>query len=284
MNTPNWDDLRYFLAFNDAGTLSGAARAIGVEHTTVARRIDALEAVLETRLFDRFAKGWSLTTTGSALLPYARSVEVDMHALMRVASGSTTLTGLVRISSPPALSSYLLAPRLGPALRRLPGIEIDLRGEIREADLMKREADIALRFHRPEAPSLAVRLLTTIGYGLYASKDYLAEHAPEHWEFLGYDALMLETPQQQWLDQFRAGRRYCLRSNDLGTLVQAASTSCGLAVLPHYASAQGTALVEVTIAPCPVRRKLWIVMHDDVRRSAPVRAVADEISALFAAS
>jgi DNA-binding transcriptional LysR family regulator len=280
MNTPDWDDLRYFLALNDAGTLSGAARAIGVEHTTVARRIDALEAALTTRLFDRFSKGWALTAAGGALLPYARSVEDDMHALMRVASGTTTLTGVVRISAPPALAVYLLAPKLAAVLRRLPGIEIDLRGEIRETDLTKREADIALRFHRPQSPALAVRLLTTVDYGLYASPGYLAERRPEQWEFLGYDDLMLATPQQQWLDQIRGERRYCLRTNDLGAMLQAAQAGCGLAVLPHYVTVNNQELAEAE--PCPIRRKLWIVMHDDVRRSAPVRAVADEINALFA--
>jgi DNA-binding transcriptional LysR family regulator len=282
MKSPNWDDLRYFLAVSEAGSLSGAARATGVEHTTVARRIEALETALATRLFDRFPKGWSLTAAGAALLPYASKVEDDMHALMRIASGSAQLRGSVRVSAPPALAAYLLAPRLRATLRRLPGIEIDLRGEARRTDLTRREADIALRFERPSAPGLAVRQLASIHYGLYASAAYLAAHTSAQWEFVGYDALLQDAPQQRWLDEIRGARRYSLRSNDLAALYQAALADCGVAVLPHYmVDASGDALVAIDTPACPVTRALWIVMHDDVRRSAPVRAVADELIALF---
>lgn len=284
MNSPDWDDLRYFLAVSDAGSLSGAARATDVEHTTVARRVEALEAALGTRLFDRFPKGWSLTAAGAALLPHARKMEDDMHALMRVASGSSVLSGSVRVSAPPALAAYLLAPRLRATLRRLPGIEIDLRGEARRTDLTRREADIALRFERPTAPGLAARRLATIGYSLAASAAYLAEHTSAQWEFVGYDALLQDTPQHRWLEEMRGARRYSLRSNDLGALYQAALAGCGVAVLPQYMlDAGGDALIAIATPACPVKRALWIVMHDDVRRSTPVRAVADEIIGLFAA-
>jgi len=282
MNQPDWDHLRYFLALHDAGTLSGAARAAGVEHTTVARRIDALEAALAVKLFDRFPKGWSLTAAGKALVPHARMMEDSLHGLMRAASGAATLNGKVRVSAPPALAAYLLAPRLKAALFRLPGIELDLRGETRETDLMRRESDIALRFNRPVAPGLAVRALMTVAYRLYASAAYLAARTPEQWEFVGYDELMQDTPQQQWLEKIRHGRRYCLRSNDLATLYQAALAGCGVAVLPDYFfNMRHGDLVVIDTPACPVKRKLWIVMHEDVRRAAPVRAVADELIALF---
>jgi DNA-binding transcriptional LysR family regulator len=282
MNQPDWDDFRYFLALIDAGTLSGAARVAGVEHTTVARRIDALEGALAVKLFDRFPKGWSLTAAGKALVPHARKMEDSLHGVMRAASGAATLTGTVRVSAPPALAAYLLAPRLKAALHRLPGIEVDLRGEARQTDLMRREADIALRYNRPTAPGLAVRALTNLDFHLYASAAYLASRTPEQWEFIAYDELMQDTPQQQWLEKIRAGRRYCLRSNDLGALFHAAVAGCGVTVLPSYFLAmQGGDLVAVASPACPVRRKLWIVMHEDVRRAAPVRAVADEIIALF---
>jgi len=281
MSQPDWDDLRYLLALHDAGTLTGAARAIGVEHTTVARRIDALEAALAVKLFDRFPKGWSLTAAGKALMPHARKMEDGLHGLLRAATSATELRGKVRVSAPPALTAYLLAPRLRQMLHRLPGIEIDLRGEARETDLMRRESDIALRYARPAAPGLAARSLATITYRLCASAGYLDTRTPDQWEFLGYDELLQHTPQHQWLEKIRDGRRYCLRSNDLGTLYQAAVAGSGVTVLPDYFPQSG--LVDVATPPCPVKRKLWIVMHEDVRRAAPVRAVADEIIALFSA-
>ncbi|MBI3898464.1 MAG: LysR family transcriptional regulator [Gammaproteobacteria bacterium] len=281
MNSPDWNDLRFFLALIDASTLSGAARELGVEHTTVARRIDALEAQLTVRLFDRFPKGWSLTAEGAALVPHARRLEEEMHALIRAAAGSATLSGVVRISAPPALTAYLLAPHLRDTLQRLPDIKIELLGEPREADLTRREAEIALRFRRPTAPGLVVRLLTTIQYSLYARTQYLTERAPPQWEFLGYNDSLQHTPQQQWLDKIRGTRRYCLRTNDLSTLFRAVAAGIGVTVLPDYFEQQCSELVRVESEPCPVKRKLWIVMHEDVRRAARVRIVADEIIALF---
>ncbi|MBV7535920.1 LysR family transcriptional regulator [Duganella sp. sic0402] len=282
MSQPNWDDLRFFLALHDAGTLSGAARAAGVEHTTVARRIDALEDKLGVKLFDRFPKGWSLTAAGKALAPHARKMEESLHGLLREASGgATALSGKVRVSAPPAVTAWVLAPGLQPALHKLPGIEIDLRAELRVTDLMRRESDIAIRYNRPTSPGLAVRSLATVTYQLCASEAYLATRAPEQWEFLGYDELLQHTPQHEWLEKVRGARRYCLRSNDLGTLYQAALAGSGVAVLPDYFP--DGSLVRVEAPVCPVKRKLWIVMHEDVRRAAPVRAVADEIIALMTA-
>lgn len=281
MSSPDWDNLRYFLALVDAGTLSGAARTLGVEHTTIARRIDALEASLTLRLFDRFQKGWSLTPDGAALIPHARRAEQEIQGLMRAAAGSVTVSGVVRISAPPALAAYLLAPNLRDALHHLPDIEIELLAESRETDLMRREADIALRFRRPTAPGLAVRALSTIEYSLYASAKYLLERSPPEWEFLGYNDSLSEAPQQLWLDKFKGQRRYRLRSNNLGALCEAAVAGVGVVVLPHYLSRPLTRLVRVETESCPVKRKLWIVMHQDVRRAARVRAVADELIALF---
>lgn len=280
MQNPDWDDLRFFLALCEAGTLTGAARATGVEHTTVARRIDALETALAARLFDRFPKGWSLTAAGTALVPHARRLEDDMHALLNVARGASEVAGCVRVSAPPALSACLLAPRLRAPLARLPGIEIDLRAEVRTTDLMRRQADIALRFARPTAPGLVTKLLAHVDYALYAQADYAACRLPAQWEFLGYDDLQQDAPQQAWLDKLRGTRRYSVRSNDLLTLLQAAVAGCGVGVFPRYAAASAPGMV-VLDPPCPVRRKLWLVMHDDVRRAPHVRAVADQVIAMF---
>ena len=281
MRSPDWDDLRYFLALVDSGTLSGAARALGVEHTTIARRIDALEASLTLRLFDRIQKGWSLTSDGAAVIPHARRAEQEIHSLMRAAVGSASVTGVVRISAPPALAAFFLAPRLKDVLERLPGIDIELLAESRVADLMRREADIALRFRRPIAAELAVRAVSAIEYGLYASAGYLFERAPQQWEFLGYNDSLSDSPQQQWLEKIRGQRRYRLRSNDLSTLCEAAVAGLGVVVLPHYVSRLHTRLVRAGMESCPVKRRLWIVMHRDVRRAARVRAIADELIALF---
>jgi len=276
--SPHWDDLRYFLALFERGTLSAAARTLAVEHTTVARRIDALETALGARLFDRFARGWTPTATGVALLPAARRVEAELHGVWRAASAGGAVRGTVRVSAPPALCAWLLAPAMPALLTRQPELEVELRGEARMADLLRGETDIALRFRRPASPGLALRRLTDVGYGVYASARYLATHAPRDWQFLGYDETLGETPQQQWLERFAGARRHRLRSNDLGTLYQAARSGAGVAVLPDYfAEAPAGGLAPAPGARCPITRPLWLVMHEDVRRAPPVRAVADAL-------
>jgi len=281
MKLPDWDHFRFFLALVDASTLTGAARALGVEHTTVARRIDTLEGALNIRLFDRFPKGWALTSDGENMVPYARKLEADIHALMRATTSSVALEGMVCVSAPPAITTYLLAPRLQKALAHAPEIEIELLAESRLVDLTRREADIALRFQRPDSPGMAVRTIAAISYGLYADRRYLKKRAPDAWEFLGYNDRLLNTPQQKWLDAIRGNRRYALRSNDLGVLFEAANAGEGVAVLPDYFESRSSDLIRITLPACPVRRKLWIVLHEDVRRTARVRAVADAIIALF---
>ena len=146
---------------------------------------------------------------------------------------------------------------------------------------MRREADIALRMSRPSAPGLATRVLTTLHYSLYASAAYLAERDPAQWEFISYDEAPPLAPQQQWLDKVAAGRRHVLRTNDLGTQYQAVLAGLGVAVLPDYFAQQPLPIVRIDGYACPVKRKVWIVMHEDVRRAPRVRAVADRLIAMF---
>ncbi|WP_426161992.1 LysR family transcriptional regulator [Pseudoduganella sp. R-34] len=277
MDTPDWNDLRYFLAVTAAGSLSAAARSLGVEHTTVSRRIEALENMLGLRLFDRFARGWSLTDAGRALLPQAQRVEEEIHALLRQASGAGSDFGTVRISAPPAIAAHWITPRL-PALRaQLTGIQIELGAEPARVDLSRREADIAIRFRRPQAPDLAVRIVATVQYYLCAAPQYLASRKSEEWEFIGYDESLATTPQQEWLNAFAAGRPFAFSSNDLNSIAAAVRFSAGIAVLPDYLAA-GLIIPGIN---CPVQRDLWMVIHDDVRKSPRVRRTADLLAELF---
>jgi len=277
MDTPDWNDLRYFLAVSSAGSLSAAARALGVEHTTVSRRIEALEGVLGLRLFDRFARGWSLTDAGRALLPQAQRVEEEIHALLRLASGAGSESGTVRISAPPAIAAHWITPRLPALQAQLEGIQIELGAETARVDLSRREADIAIRFRRPQAPDLAVRIVATVKYYLCGAPEYLAAHQPEDWEFIGYDESLAETPQQQWLNAFAAGRPFAFSSNDLSSIAAAVRFGAGVAALPDYLAA-GLIIPGIN---CPVQRDLWMVIHDDVRKAPRVRRTADLLAEMF---
>jgi DNA-binding transcriptional LysR family regulator len=277
MDTPDWNDLRYFLAVTAAGSLSAAARELDVEHTTVSRRIEALERVLAVRLFDRFARGWALTEAGKALLPQAQRVEDEIHGLLRQAMGAGAGLGTVRISAPPAIAAHWIAPGLPQMRMKLEGIDIELGAETAQVDLSRREADIAIRFKRPHTSDLAVRKITKVRYYLCASPEYLAGRDPEKWEFIGYDESLAETPQQKWLKAFAAGRPFAFSSNDLSSIAAAVRFGAGVAVLPDYIAA-GLIIPGIN---CPVQRDLWMVIHDDVRKSPKVRLTADVLAELF---
>jgi len=279
----NWDDLRYFLALVDSGTLTGAARRLQVEHTTVARRIDALEAALKLRLFDRLVRGWQLTTEGRELVEHAREVEERWFSFERKALSTSKMEGVVRISAPLSLSTFVLAPSLKNLCASLPGVELELQAERHQVSLGKREADIALRMARPQTAGLVIKPLANIGYGLYACKAYLKKRKEEDWEFVAYEKNST-TPHHQWLEDYLAQRKVVLRSNDQMVLAQCAAAGLGVAVLPHYLSQSHRDLYRIDEQACPMRRKLWLVMHDDVRRSPRVRSVADGLIALFASA
>jgi len=271
-----WDDIRYFLALAQEGSLSGAARKLKVEHSTVARRVEMLEQALAVRLFDRVPRGWTLTPEGETLAAQALRIDEEAQAFARAASGVSALSGVVRISAPPTLATYFFAPRLLPLRQRWPGITLELVGEVRQVNLSRREADLAIRLMRPTAPGLAARALGDMHFGLYARPEWLAR-PEEEWEFVGYDDSLRDSPQQQWLEQFTGRRNTVLRSNDLGILLEAAVAGVGVVLLPHFIGRCDPRLLPVPQHICPATRKLWLVMHPDLRRSPRVRTVADAI-------
>lgn len=226
-----WDDVRYFLALARLGSLSAASRSLDVEHSTVARRVEALERALGLRLFDRLPRGWTLTTEGEALVVQAKGLEDQAIAFSRAALGVASLAGTVRISAPPMTASHFLAPRLATLREAWPDIDLELIGESRDADLAHGEVDLALRLARPTAAGLAARALGGMGSGLYASPAH-AVRPPQEWVFLGYDRSLGQVAQHTWLEGIADGRRFVLRSNDLAVLYQACRAGLGIALLP----------------------------------------------------
>jgi len=275
-----WDDVGYFLAVARQGSLSAAARLLGVEHATVARRVGALEARIALRLFDRLPRAWVLTREGQALLAPAERLEQEALAFARAALAGNAKLGPVRVSAPPLLASHFLVPRLAARAAQWAGIELELVGEVRNADLHRREADVALRLMRPEAPGLAGRRLGHLAFRLYGTADW-AGRAPADWRFIGYGDSLRESPQQRVLERLAAGRPFLLRSNDLAALYQACRSGLGLAMLPRFLAGADPVLHELASEATPVRREIWCVLHPDVRRSPRVRLIADAIAELL---
>ena len=272
----DWEDLRHFVVLAREGTLSAAARLLGVDHATVARRVAALEADTGLKLVDRRARNYQLTDDGRRIAATAMPMEEAAFAVGRaVQAAKPGLRGEVSISSPPSLANALIAPQLFRLRHRHPGIQIKLIGEKRTASLNRREADLALRLSRPSEPGLIARKIGSFGFGLYGAAAYLKQTPRHALAFIAYDDSMDDAPQQKWLKAIAAGNEIVLRTNDLENQAAAARTDVGLAVLPHFLGDPDPRLTRYEITPAPPSRGVWLVVHRDLRQAPLVRAVME---------
>jgi len=277
----DWDNLRFFLALADAGSLSRAAEKLQVDHSTVARRIDALERELGVRLVERLSRAYRLTAEGEQVRDRAKEVEAGIADIARFASSvDRSPQRVVRVNGPPTFVAEFLAPRLLSLQRQHPGLRIELVGEAREVSLTRGEADLALRMERPRDKEIVARRLVVVAYGLYGSRDYLARCGEDDREYLGYDDSLDHLPQQRWLKKLAGDRVLALRANDIGTQLTAVRAGLGLAVLPCMMARKEPDLVSVPTRLPPLTRELWLVFHRDIGRVPAVRAVIDRITAI----
>ena len=276
---PDWEDLRHFVTLAREGSLSAAARALGVDHATVARRVAALEADTGMKLVDRRARSYVLTEMGRRVADTAAPMEDAAFAVERAAvAAKPGLRGEITVSSGPSLTNALIAPQLFRLRQRHPGIRLTLLGEIRTASLNRREADIAVRVSRPVEPGLIARKVGHFGFSLYGSPRYLKDTPPSAFEFVAYDRSMDDSPQQQWLKAILAGRAIVLLSSDLENQAAAARAGVGLAVLPHFIGDTDPRLQRCDVGSKTVGRDVWLVVHRDLRSTPVVRAVMEFLS------
>jgi DNA-binding transcriptional LysR family regulator len=272
----DWENLRHFVVLAREGTLSAAARLLGVDHATVARRVAALEAETGLKLVDRRARSYQLTDDGRRIAATAMPMEEAAFAVGRaVQAARPGLRGEVSISSPPSLANALIAPHLVQLRNRHPGIRIKLIGEKRAASLNRREADVALRLSRPQEPGLVARKIGSFGFGLYGASSYLKATPRHAFAFIAYDDSMDDTPQQKWLRTIAAGNEIVLCTNDLENQAAAARTGLGVAVLPHFIGDPDPRLERFEATPAPPSRDVWLLVHRDLRRVPLVRAVME---------
>src|SRR5262245_7237606 len=275
----DWDNLKFFLALAETGSLSRASEKLSVDHSTVARRIESLEQELGVRLVERLSRSYRLTAEGERVRDRAKDIETAIADIARVAhnaDGSPHRT--VRVNGPPTFITRFLAPRLLPLQRERPGLRIELVGEARLISLGRGEADLALRMERPQEKGIVARRLAVVAYGLYGSRDYLARCGADAQDFLGYDDSLDHLPQQQWLKMLAGERALALQANDLSTLLTAVRAGLGVAVLPCIMASSQPDLARVPTPMPPLTRELWLLFHRDVGRSPDVRAVIDRIA------
>ncbi|SDA42657.1 LysR family transcriptional regulator [Mesorhizobium qingshengii] len=271
----DWEDLRHFHALARLGTLSAAARALGVEHATVARRVAHLEEKIGAKLVDRRGRRLSLTAKGQQIASIATRMSEDALTIERAAlNADNRHAGTVRVSAPPALATALLAERFVRLRQRHPGIDVVVIGETRYASLGRREADIAVRMARPEQGDLTVTKIDEIGFSLYADPAYLAATREADWSFVGYEETMASSRQERMLLQIAEGRPVAIRASSLEFQLAAVKASGGVALLPDFMAADLN-LTRLPLPGDPLTRELWLVVHTDIKDVPLIRAVLD---------
>ncbi|WP_116655050.1 LysR family transcriptional regulator [Pelagibacterium sediminicola] len=280
----NWDDVRIFLAIARSGQILGAARALGLNHATVARRLNALEETFGVRLFTRRTRGCDLTAEGEALLDRAEIMESAMlEAQGEVGQSGGAVAGSVRIGAPDGFGVAFLARRLGKLMDRHPGLTVQLVPVPRSFSLSRREADIAITVERPTEGRLVARKLVDYSLGLYASRDYLDRYgAPQRVEDLGGHRLvgyvedLIFTPSLNFSRELWKDWRSDIEVSSATGQTEAVRAGAGIGILHGYIARSCADLLPVLPA-LTFERSYWLVMHEDLRAISRVALVADFI-------
>ncbi len=283
MQQLNWDDLRFLLALARSGRLAPAADRLGVNETTVSRRLAALQNALGTRLFERVAGQYHATPAGAAVLRHAEQIEQEIDRLSGSLTGADArVTGQVRLTSVPIIVHRILIPALPPLIRQHPALELELLAEPQNLSLTKRDADLALRLARPQQePRILTRRLGRVDYAVYAKASVGRNGLP----WITYDEARTGLPQAVWMDQAAkasGNKSVALRVNDAEAVLHAVEAGLGKSLLPCAIGDRREGLVRLD-APRPTpSRELWLLVHPELRRLARIRAVIDWIEETLA--
>jgi DNA-binding transcriptional LysR family regulator len=279
----DWDHLRFFLAIARRRSLSAAARQLQVQQSTVGRRLAALEATVEARLFDRTPDGYFLTAAGESLLPRAERIEDETLSAEREMLGrESRVAGVVRMTAAQALGNSFLVPLLGRLHAEQPEIVVELVADNVNLSLTKREADLAVRLGRPKQPLLVIRRIGEVMNGLYASRDYLARRGrPRTLELGDHDVVVFDETglggsrhPMAWFAHRARGGRPTVRLNSSYGIAAAVQAGLGIGSLPCWLG-DTTAGIERVLPAEFLSQELWLVVHRDLQHVARVRAVSE---------
>lgn len=284
----NADHLRYFLEVSRSGRLTDASRTLGVDHTTVGRRITALEKSAGQRLFDRTPAGWRLTEAGRRLLGYAETVESTLIAAFEDQTSDTgSLRGSIRIAAPDGFGAFVLTPKLGVLRDKHPDLDIELVTATEHNSLATREFDIAITLERPSPRFVVTRRLATYSLGLYASDSYLAttpaieavEDLRGH-TLISYVDALLDVAPLRILDSILPEGRAQMQTNNITGQWIAARAGVGIAPLPSYIGEPDSALTPVLPGVVSVERTYWTVVPRELTGLARVKVVDEFLRAM----
>lgn len=286
-STVNWDDVRIFLALAEHGSARGAAEALGVSHTTVARRAEQLESDLGARLFDRDVRGYRLTGAGETMLISAQRAEDAVLTAERQLQGrDTQLSGRVRLTAPDVIVTHLIMEDLVKFTEQYSEIDLQLLTSYDIFDLARREADVAIRIigeGRQPPEDLVGRRLVTVASCYYASPDYLEKHDPTEKDsgtrWIGWD------DEERFPDWVKASPFPNFpvygKINNAALQAEAAKQGMGLATLPCFLGDTTDGLGRIPGTEPYENYDIWLLSHPDLRDAARLRTFRQFIVEVF---
>ena len=284
----DWDDLRFFLAVYETGSFTLACARLRTDQSTVGRRIAAMERRLGAKLFDRHGRGMRPTPAARGIAECAEPIQAAVNTIERRFGGiDGDLTGVVKIAATEGLAAIWLTPRLAEFQMANPAILIEIETGNEQADLSRREADIAIRLTEPNAPQLVAQLVGKMRFGLYAARDYqsifgLPATLDQLFGHRIVDHSALETPHlQAWQDIVSRHEHVVYRTNSSDGYQWAVQSGHGIGLFPHYTRKIFTDLVPVPVE-LDMELPIWLLSHEETNKIARTRAVLNYVRDLFA--
>jgi DNA-binding transcriptional LysR family regulator len=284
MNSPlNWDEFRLVKAIADSRSLVGAAEVLGLNHSTVFRRLGAIETTLGAPLFERSRAGYQPTAAGEEMVGLATSMsESIIDFERRVAGRDVKPTGELRVTTVDSVAVYLLAPILARFRRLNPGVHLDLILAGQNLNLSRRDADVAIRATNEPPETLIGRRIGPIRWAIYGSKALIAEFGPraiEEAPWIGFGDNFAAHLGRRWMERVVGPRRQVWRVNSVLSMAEAVATDAGAGLLPCFVGDQHSEIARIG-APMPeLDIDLWILAHPDLRQAARVRAFMEVVGA-----
>ncbi len=273
----NWNDLKYFLTLAREGSVSGAGKVLNVKHTTVARRIQALEKDLNTRLFDRSRQGYSMTQAAENLFDDVLALEDKVRHIDNVASNQdTALAGPLKLTTAHEFANRMIIPSLGDFSRDYPNIDLQLLMTSSLTDLASMEADIAIRLTENPPDYLIGRELLKIKHGVYGTQESFDNLSNK------VDTILFrsEPDNPSWTASF-SNTRTVLRVSDIGAMASAIRNGIGIGRMPCYVGDTEPTFLRLDLELEPSKWGVWMLNHVDLRATARVRACKEFLATVI---
>lgn len=282
----DWDDLRFLLAISEAGSITRAARRLGVDQATVSRRLRGCETTVGAPLMERLPRSVRWTAAGRCAVEAAELMgQAEAQLRRRLASGSHEIDGTLLVTATEAVANHVIIPNLSVLRARHPALSCTVLVSNDRLSLSNQEADIALRLERPMERAVAGRKLGQLGFALYAAKQYFGRGRSRkpidfrQCTFIGYESSLARGSEVTgWVDAL-APDRILLRFNTTSTVAAAISAGLGIGALPRVV---GDADPRLCAVSDEIRwRPIWLIVHQDLRSSPRIRAGMDFLVAVF---